>query len=542
MDSDTRNEQSPEGVGEPQPSGQPSQARELVHSASINSIGNVASRLLGLVREAVVSGIFGVSGATSAFDAVSGVPKMVYELLVGGMLSAALVPVLSEYAADDRQAELDHILSTLLTMALVVLGGVVILLELTAPYITPVLVGGFDDSLLATATRLTRLIVPSILIYGISGIIQAYHYARKKFVYPSMGAPAHNLGMIVAVLLFASQFGIESLSISMLAASGTQLLMQLPGLKGTKLRLVFDWRNPAVSRILKLYAPVVLSVVISNAGIIIDRNLASRTAVEAITWMNKATFLIQLPLGLVSMAIALAVLPSLSRLDARTELDKFKHVFGLGVRMTMVLIIPAAVGLLVLGRPLIQAIFEHGAFNPADTQASLNALYLYLIGMPFSAIDLLLVYAFYAQKDTKTPVVVGVLGVLIYLAVGPLLAFVFHWGYLGLVAANAAQLTGHALIMLAAFARRFSGLRDLRLLDAGWRSLLASLAVAVLGWGSYQLLQRLPVGGGYLVRLAMLGVALAAAGAGYLAAANWLKIGEIASLVRVVRQRLRRAA
>ncbi|MHB1357100.1 MAG: murein biosynthesis integral membrane protein MurJ [Anaerolineae bacterium] len=529
------------GASDPAPSHIPSQSAELVRSASINSLGNIASRVLGLGREAIVAGLFGVSGATSAFDAVSGVPKMVYELLVGGMLSAALVPVLAEYATEERQAELERILSILLTLGVVVLGSVVLFLELTAPWIAPLLVGGFDNSLLATATRLTRLIVPSILIYGISGIIQAYHYARKRFVYPSLGAPAHNLGMIVAVVLLAQRVSIDSLSLGVLVASFTQLLTQLPGLKGTRIRIVFDWHNPVVRRILRLYAPVVLSVIISNIGIIIDRNLASRTTVEAITWMNKATFLIQLPLGLVSMAIALAVLPSLSQIDAKVDLERFKRMFGLGARMVLVVIIPAAVGLLLLGKPIIELIFEHGAFTSADTNSSLQALRLYLIGLPFAAIDLPLVYAFYAQKDTVTPVIVGILGVVIYLAVGPLMAFVAHWGYLGLVLANSAQLSGHAIIMLYMFSRKFKGLRGCGLLEATGKSLLASSAVVVFGLGSYSLLQLLPIPQGFIVRLVILAIALGLASASYLYLAKRLRLKEITDILNLIKRRLGQA-
>ena len=132
---------------------------------------------------------------------------------------------------------------------------------------------------------------------------------------------------------------------------------------------------------------MVLSIVIQNLGIIIDRNFASRTAPEAITWMTKATFLVQLPLGLVSMAISLAVLPTLSQMDATRELSAFKRTLTRGLRLVLVLIIPAGVGLFVLGQPVIELIFQHGVFTAEDTAQSLRALRVYLIGLPFSAID-----------------------------------------------------------------------------------------------------------------------------------------------------------
>lgn len=507
----------------------------IARAASINSLGNVASRVLGLVREAVIAGTFGASGGTSAFDAVSGVPKMVYELLIGGMLSAALVPVLSEYATEEGQEELEHILSILLSLGGAVSVVVVVLLELAAPWIASLLVGGFGAPLLATATMLARIIIPAILIYSLSGILQAYHYARGEFLYPAMGAPAHNVGVIVAVILLAGRLDIASLSVGILVAATMQLLVQLPALRGTHLSLRFRWRHPVVRRILALYAPVVLSIVIQNVGIIIDRNLASRTAEEAITWMTKATFLFQLPLGLVSMAISLAVLPALSRLNAEEELERFKRTLSRGMRLVLVIIIPAGVGLFVLGEPIIRLIFEHGRFTPMDTLQSWRALRYYLPGLPFAAIDLPLVFAFYAQKDTVTPVIVGIVGVGIYLLVGPSLAFLLGFGFLGLVVANAVQLTSHALLMLLVFARRFGGLRGYGVAYTAAKAIIASLPVAALGYSGRLLLEgRMPsgaVGEALLVALCM-----GLAGAGYLVGARLLRVEELDMLWNLLRR------
>lgn len=223
-----------------------SQTVGLVVAAAINSLGNITSRILGLVREGLIASIFGASGSTSAFDATSIVPKMVYELLIGGMLSAALVPVLSDYASEEHRAQMGHVLSILLSLAAVVLIAVVAALELGAHWVAPLLLGGFDSQLLSIATKLVRIIVPSILIYGFSGILQAYHYACKRFVYPAAGAPAHNLGMIIAVVLLAPRLDIASLSVGVLVAASAQLLVQLPGLRGLHLSLNFDWHHPAV--------------------------------------------------------------------------------------------------------------------------------------------------------------------------------------------------------------------------------------------------------------------------------------------------------
>jgi len=514
------------------------QGAGFVRAAGINSLGNIASRVLGMIRGSVIAYLFGASGKTGAFDAVSVVPKQVYELLVGGMLSAALVPVLSEYSSAERKEELDEILSVLLTMAGAVLLVIVVLLEGGARLIVPILVGGFNVELQNTATVLLRLMVPATLIYCVSGLIQAYHLARKRFVYPAMGGSAHNLGMILTILFLARYLDVNALGIGVVIAATAQLLVQLPGLRGARLRLRFDWRHPAVRRILRLYAPVLLSIVVSNVGVIIDRNLASRTVPEALTWMARATELIQISLGLVSMAISVAVLPTLSQIDASKELERFKRVFVSAFRLVLAVIIPAAIGLLVLGQPIIRLLFEHGEFTTEDTTRVWHALLLYLPGLPFTAIDLPLVFAFYAQKDTVTPVVVGILSVLVYLAVGPALAFGAEWGYLGLVTANSAQLISHALMMLMVFSRRFKGLRGYRVGNTIISAAGASVLVAVCSLGSFALLRWLGVGDGLVNELLLVTIPAGLGLAAYLISARLFKIEEPALILDAIKRRL----
>ena len=511
----------------------------LVRSAGINSIGNVLSRIIGMLRESLITYRFGASGYTSAYVAVSRVPKMVYELLIGGMLSAALVPVLSEYAGDDRKEEMDEILSTVLTLAGIVLFIVVVLLELSSRLVASLLLE-FDTELLNVAVTLTRIIVPSIFIYGISGILQAFHYARQKFVYPSLGAPAHNLGMVLSIVLFAGQFGINTLAVGTVLAALSQLVVQLPGLKGFHYRFSLNWRHPAILRILHLYGPVIVSTLVSNIGTIIDANLASRTGEEAITWMANATFLTQLCVGLVSMAISLAVLPRLSQIDFAVELDRFKRTLASGLRLVLALIIPAGVGLLVLGKPIIELLFEHGAFEPSDTQQAWMALLCYLPGLPFSAIDLPLVFSFYSQKDTVTPVIVGIITVVLYVIVAPLLAFVADIGFLGLVLANSLQLIAHAVLMLILFNRRFGTLKGYGVMSTAFRSLGASVLVGASAWAGVIIIDRLMPTTSTLREIILVAIPMGLGTLAYMVGARLFRIRDINNLMDMLRARFSR--
>lgn len=464
------------------------QGRGIARAALIVSLGNIASRLFGLLRDNRNAFYFGATGKMSAFEAASLVPKNIYELLVGGMVSAALVPVFSEYASRDQQEELWHLASTLLSLVTVVMGGFLLLVEFAAPLVTRALVSGFAAELRTLTTLLIRIISPAIVFFGISGVLTAILYAQQVFTYPAIGAAVFNLGGILGVQLLASRVGISSLTLGIVLGSLLQMVVQIPGLRGAKLRFTLDLHHPALRRIAVLYMPVVLSLVVSQVGIVVDRNLASRVGEQAIAWMAAATRLREFPLGLVSTAVSMAILPALSRLNLSSGREQFRDTLGLGMRLVLFLIIPAAVGLIVLGSPVISLLYQHGEFTAADTAQTARALLFYLLGTPFAAVDLLLIIAFYSQKDTVTPVIVGIVCVGVYLAAAPLLAFVLGWGMLGLVAANSLQLIAHALITLWLIGRRVGQLKGMGLLATLIKVTLASLLMGAATLGISRLL------------------------------------------------------
>lgn len=525
-------ETNPSGDAQPE-------SRGIAAAAGITFLGNLASRILGLARQSAMSHVFGTEGSLSAFFAVSAVPKMIYEMLIGGMLSAALVPVLSDYADKENKEDLWRLVSILLSLATVVMAGIILLLELLAPLIADLLVPGFSAELRTITAMLTRIISPVLLLFSASGIVTAVLYARKDFTYPAMGAAVYNAGMIISVLFLEPFIGAAALSVGVLLGGFLQLAVQSPGLRGMRLTFTLNWSHPALRRILKLYAPVALSLIISNIGIVIDRSLASRTTEQAIAWMMDATYFIQFPLGLVSMAISLAILPTLSRIDVSNNLKAFTSTVSLGLRLVLALIIPAAVGLLVLGQPVIALVFEHGEFVTFDTAQTSRALRYYLLGLPFAAIDLPLVFAFYARKDTLTPVLVGIAGVLIYLAVGPALAFLLHMGFLGLVLANSIQLTSHAIIMLILFRRRFGGIEGNRIIRTVAKASVASIVMGLCTHLAYRaVVTRLDISR-TLHEAILVGIPGAVGAVTYLISASILRIEEITLIWETIHKRLK---
>lgn len=508
----------------------------LARSAGIIALGNVASRALGLIRVWVIAHFFGAEGTVSAFQLASRIPTMTYDLLVGGMLSAALVPVFSEVLARERREELWRLASAVLCVVAIALGGIVLLLEVAAHPVAWLLGRGLGDDLLAVMTRLVRLVVPGILLLGLSGVTTGLLYSLRRFTLPAFAAAVYNLGIVVAVPLLAGRLDIYSLGVGVLLGALLQLLVQLPALRGGSLRLTLNLSHPGLRKILRLYLPVALGVAISNAQVAVDGRLASHAGQNAAAWMDYATRLIQFPHGLVAVAISLAALPSLARFSAQGNAAGFRRTFGQGMRTVVALIVPAAVGLWVLAKPVVALVFEHGNFTARDTVWVSLALRGYLIGLIFAAVDWPLNYAFYARQDTLTPNLVAVISVGVYLAVA--LSWVGPFGVLGLVLADSAKHFSHVLVMLILTWRRVGRLRGLGLGGTLLKSaiastLMAGAVLAVSGW-----IERAVPRSGTVAWLAVVGGAGGVGLAVYLVAGWVLRMEELGQIFAIARRRL----
>ncbi|MCL4297131.1 MAG: murein biosynthesis integral membrane protein MurJ [Anaerolineae bacterium] len=510
----------------------------MARAAAVIAAGNVVSRILGLARETVIANLFGATGLVSAFRVAQIIPTMLYDLLVGGMVSSALVPVFSEQAERDR-AGLWHLASLVLSLAVVVLGLIVLLIELVAPQVAFLMAGGFDQELLAATARLMRLTTPAVLFLSLSGIITGLLYALKRFALPAFTAAVFNATIVTVALLGALvlDWGIEALAVGLLLGALLQVALQLPGLRDARLRLVFDLHHPALRRLGKLYLPVILGLVISQIAIALDRNFASRTGEQSIAWMQFATTIIQFPLGLISAAISLAILPTLSRLASASAdtLTEFMNTLTAGLRLVLVLTIPAAVALFILAEPVVALLFQHGDFTAFDTRQTALALRLYLFGLTFAAIDQPLIFAFYARQNTLTPALVGLLGVGFYLVAALLPSLARPMQMTDLVLANSVQLTGHALVMLWLVSR----LAPLRGHNLGWTTLKAGAAALVM---AAVLWLALPFVKGWLppdslvAEVTLVGLLSGLGGGVYLLALYLLRVHELSLLTSLLKR------
>ncbi len=424
----------------------------LAHSAALLAFGNVSSRGLGMVRDMVIAYFLGASVGVASFVLANRLLRLLYDLLIGGMLSAALVPVFGEYTSKEQQPELWRLVSIVFTILSLIVTALILLIELFAVPLARLLASGQAPAQQLVTAHFFRLMAPAALLLTASGVFTATLYALKRFHYPALITAVYNLGILIAVPLLAGKLDAFSLAVGVLTGAFFQLSIAYSGVRHGHLRLNFSWHHPALRRIIFLYLPVAVSLLVGMGQGLFDGYLATFTGDSSLVYMANATTLVQLPLGLIAMAVANAALPSLAGLHTAGEKAAYGDTLSRSVRFVLYLTLPAAMLLFVLAPQLIGLIYQHGRYVAKDAWQTAWALRGYSLGLTFAALDWQLNYAFYAQQDTHTPTIVGIIAVAVYVVIA--LWLMKPLGMLGLVLADSSKHFSHALMMTYLTRRR----------------------------------------------------------------------------------------
>ncbi len=535
----------------------------VARSAGIVSLAVMASRLLGLVREMLFAFFFGASRsyAIDAFFIAFRIPNLLRDLFAEGALSSAFVTVFSDYMVTKERKEalrLSHLLATTLIL---ILGVFVILGIIFAPQIVGLIATGYqsDPEKFALTVRLTRIMMPFILLVALAAQAMGVLNSLGRFGVPAMASSFFNIGSILggvllAILMVDPKFSnpmqaildhptdaIIGMAYGVLIGGFLQFSVQWPSLHAEKFsyRPLLSWTDPGLRRILKLMGPAVIGAAAVQVNVLINSNFASRIPGNGpVSWLSYAFRLMQFPIGVFGVAIATATLPSISRSAALKNMEQFKQTLAGSVRLAFLLTIPSAVGLAVLAQPIIGLIYQRGGFSTVDTSRTAAVLSCYAIGLSGYAAIKILAPAFYALGDARTPMIISLLSILANFIMNALLINTLQERGLALSTSAVALLNFSFLYFI--MHKRIGDMEGRKTLVTAIKIILASAVMAGVCKMLSFYLGGLTTSGHITERLVQVFVPIAAGAFIFYATAQALKIEELSAATALVRRKLKR--
>ena len=509
----------------------------------------MSSRILGLVREMVLSHYFGTTAAMAAYNVAFRIPNLLRDLFAEGAMSAAFVPTFTKYLhGSGRQSAWR--LANLVINALAVITGLLVLLGIV--FAEPLVRLIADDEYtrnarqLALTVQLARLMLPTLTFIALAAALMGMLTSLHHFVIPAFSPAMFTVVTILCAWLVVPLMpglGIEpivAIAAGTLLGGVAQLAIQWPSLRseGFAYRPRVDWRDEGLRRVLVLMGPGTIGLAATQVNVMVNTALATSQEIEAVNWLNYAFRLMYLPIGLFGVSIATAALPAVSRHHQQEDLTSGGDPVANGLSLMAMLNVPATVGLIVLAVPIVRMLFEHGRFTAADTLATAAALQYYAIGLVGYSVVRITSPVFYALGRNRIPVVVSVIAVGVNAGLNVVLVDVM--GYRGLALGTSVAALFNATALFVLLRRSLGGLNDGRLFSSFARIAVASAvmgAVALLmdRWLSARLPERsIPWQVG---RVALdIGAALAA-----LMLAAWiLRVRELSDSLQMVLRRFRR--
>jgi len=526
--------------------------RGLGRSTAFFSVATGASRLAGLVREIVAASYFGIKGPMSAFTLAFQVPNLVRSLFADAALQAAFVPVFTEQLETGDRRSAFRLASTLIFLITVVLGLITALFILLAPVIMPLFTPGFPQATEDLTVGLSQLLFPILVMLGLSGVVVGVLNSYNRFSMFAVAPLFWNVAIIAVLVGLTPAFPegdeIYAYAVGVLVGTALQLSLLVWDLRKTPFRprLVFDWRSPLVKKILVLMLPVTISLGLINVNLLVNSSFGtlvpgtvelggvqeslSQLAPAAI---DKAFRIYMLPQGMFSVAVTTVIFPTLSRFAARREYADLRATMANGMRMIMLVLVPAAAAILVLSEPMVRLIYERGDFTAEQTPLVATALYWFAFSLPFNGLFLILTRTFFSLQRPWVPTGISVLNLLITVAAAA--AFYEPFGIGGIVAGTAIATAVSVAAQMLVLRRELGGIELGSLLDASLRIALASAALAGVSYGVWSVLDD-ALGRGTLGQIGSLGVALVLGGLAYLGAILALRVPEARQLLAVVRR------
>jgi len=425
---------------------------QVTKAAGVVSGATLLSRVFGLLRDVVIAGFFGAGIASDAFFVAFRIPNLLRRLFAEGSLTIAFVPIFTEYLSKDGEPAAFLFARSAIRLISILLAIAAVAGILLTPLIVRIMAPGFMASpeKLALTISLTRFMFPYIFFIGLVALSMGILNALGHFAAPALAPVLLNFAMITAVLLLSPylQNPVYGLAVGVLAGGLLQLLLQIPFLlrKGLVFWETASLFHPGLKRLGKLMLPAVFGAAVYQINILVGTLLASLLPEGSVSYLYYADRLVQFPLGIFAIAAATAVLPSFSKYAVIQDTQALSETFGYAMRLIFFITIPSMVGMILLREPIIGLLFRRGAFDSQTTALTATALFYYGIGLwAFSAVRIV-VTLFYALQDTRTPVKMAAISILVNIVLGVILMWPLRHGGLALATSLASMVNLYLLV------------------------------------------------------------------------------------------------
>jgi putative peptidoglycan lipid II flippase len=523
----------------------PPPGRSMMRAAGVISAFTLLSRILGLVREQVFAALLGAGFYADAFNTAFRIPNLLRDLFAEGALSAAFVPTYARALAEGGKSRAHQVASRLLTLLAVVLGALMVIAFVFAEPLVQALAPGFEKvpGKLATTMNLTRLMLPFLPLVSFAAVTMGMLNAEERYTMPAVAPAMFNLVTIGwAAMLWA--LGFDSAQVATGWAVGTllggaaQFLIQVPPLwkEGWRLRPEWAPADPAIRSIGSLMAPATVGLAAVQVNIFVSTIFASHEP-GAVSWLQYAFRILYLPIGVFGVAVGTIATTGLARRAAAGDMDGLRDTLFRALSLVAFLTVPATVGLVVLGNPIVRLLFERGRFYALDTEKTATALGLYSIGLVAYTGVKVLAPAFYALGTPRVPLLASASAVLTNLVVIATLHGAM--GYRAIALGTALGSLFNIFVLAGVFQRRVGGLLTRRL---AWRLLRMGIAAAVMApacWFSARLLESRFGTAGLLAQILTGLGPVAIGGLVYAAASRVLRLAEADAVVAAISRRRR---
>jgi putative peptidoglycan lipid II flippase len=523
----------------------------LARSAGLIGIATFSSRVLGLVRDVVQGHYFGTGTQADAFVVATRIPTLLRDLFAEGAMSAAVVPTLARVHERDGRDAAWRLGAQVINGLLVVTGVIVIAGIVFADPLVQFYATGFADTpaKLALTVELTRVNMPFLLLVAVAAAAMGMLNSIRRFFMPSLAPALYNVVFIACTIVFVPFFygiGVEpvmALSAGMLLGGAAQLLAQWPSLhrEGYRHRWRLDLHDPRLREVLLLMGPGTLGVAAAQINLLVNTKLAT-TEDGAAAALSYAFRFMYMPVGIFGVSVATAAIPELARHAAARAHVEMRTTLSWGLRLMLMLSVPATLGLVVLASPIVQLIFERGRFDAASTAMTAGALAFYAPGIIGYSIVKIVSPSFYSLQDARTPMIVSIVTIAVNLGLNLWLNAVM--GFRGLALGSAIAANVNAGLLLWLLSRRIGGVDTRRVSVSFAKILIASIVMALaVSWTDARLGAALPselLGGMLTPRVVRVGISITI-GIGVLAvAAAVLRIEEFRQAMSRIGSRFRR--